>query len=46
MAVKGGNKEYCQLLAVCERIDVKQIWSVHERDQFFMNLKMKAAVGS
>jgi hypothetical protein len=30
-------RDYCQLLAACERADVQQIRSVHERDQFFMN---------
>ncbi len=30
-------REYCQLLAACEGPDVRQISSVHARDQFFMN---------
>ena len=38
-------REYCQLLAACERADVRQISSVHVRDQYFMNLVMKAEGG-
>ena len=30
-------REYCQLLAACERADVRQISSIHVRDQYFMN---------
>lgn len=38
-------REYCQALAVCERTDVKQIQSVYERDQLFMNSAMRAREG-